>query len=1184
MRFVFGGYTLDTERYELRWAGQVVALEPRAFRVLVHLLQHAGRAVSKQALVQACWPGPPSEAISQEYALRNCLMKIRQAVGDTATQQAMIETVRGYGYRVTAAVTVLPPEALAADTVPQDQVNSLITPAPRAPFQDLPGRRQLTVLCCALVDGLSWAQRDPEDMRMLLHAFYTACEEVIRRFDGYIAQYDSVGLLVYFGYPLADEAAAPRAVRAGLMLVEALRRLKVWEAVDKHIRLAVRLGIHTGLVVIDALGTGRREDPVALGDTPQVAARLQEQAAPNTVVISDATWRLVQGSFTGHALEPQALSGMAVPVQAYQVLGTTGAQSRLDEVPPRGLTPLVGREAELALLRARWTQARDGLGQVVVLSGEPGIGKSRLVQAFYEHLGAEPHVRVEWRCAADAQQSPFQPVIAHVNRLLRWCPEATPEATLRTLEATLAPYGLALPEVVPLLAALLSLPLPAHYPPLTLTPHRQRQKTLETLLAWLLAETTRQPVLFIVEDLHWIDPSTLEFLTLLLDQGATARLLTLLTCRPEFEVPWSFRAHCTPLTVSRLAQTQVPEMIGRVAGGNALSPEVVAQIAAQTDGVPLFIEELTKMVLESALLPEREDRDALPAPLPLAIPATLHDSLMARLDRLGPIKAVAQLGATIGRTFDYDLLQAVAILDEAALQQGLRQLVETGLVYQRGLLPQATYTFKHALIQDAAYASMLHSTRQQVHQEIARVLETQLPETAETQPELVAHHYTEANLPDHAIIYWQRAGQRAITRFAYAEAVAHLTKALGILATLSDASNRNQCELDVQLALGQALIFIRGQADAEVGQAYDRARVLCLQMGDARQLFRILYGLAHFHTVRAELQTARALSEDLLHLAQRIDEPIYLHGAHWVMGAMGLLGGEFALAREHWEQSFALYDPQQHQDNVFLFGFDLGIFSLCWLSHALWYLGYPEQALSVGQQALDLAAALSHASSRAVALDYVAMLHQFRCDKHAVHEHTGAAISLCSEHGLAYYLAWARLMQGWSLNLPGQGEAGIDPMRDGLDALRATGGRLRLPYYLALMAESYGQAGQIEAGLSLLDEALALVEKTGERWQVAELYRLKGDLLLQQDVPDVSQAEGYFHQALDLARHQQAKALELRTAIRLGCLWHQQGKCHEAREMLTDITRWFTEGLNMVDLQEAKGLLDELSAEIRSSS
>ena len=423
MRFVFGDCDLDTERYELRRAGQVVALEPRAFRVLAYLLRHAGRAVAKQALVQACWPGTSSETISQEYALRNCLMKIRQAVGDAGTPQAVIETVRGYGYRVTAAVTVLPPEALAADTVPPDHASGPLSPAPSVRSHSLPGRRQLTVLRCALVEEPAWVRLDPEDVQRVLQAFYTACEAVIQRFDGYIAQYDSTGLLVYFGYPAADEAAAPRAVRAGLMLVEALGRLTVRGAVDTPMWLAVRLGIHTGLVVVDIAGVGGRQNPVALGDTPQMAARLQARAAPNTVVVSAATWRLVQGYFTGYALEPQALSGVDVPVQAYQVLGASGAQSRLDVGVPRGLTPLVGREAELALLQARWAQARDGLGQVVVLSGEPGIGKSRLVQVLHEHLTAEPHVRLEWRCAPDAQQSPLQPVIAHLHRRLRWHPE-----------------------------------------------------------------------------------------------------------------------------------------------------------------------------------------------------------------------------------------------------------------------------------------------------------------------------------------------------------------------------------------------------------------------------------------------------------------------------------------------------------------------------------------------------------------------------------------------------------------------------------------------------------------------------------------------------------------------------------------------------------------------------------------
>ena len=569
-----------------------------------------------------------------------------------------------------APVSVLPlPQVAPQPSTPAD------SPPHDAPSPTLSGtseaeRRQLTVLFCDVVDSTTLArQLDPEDYREVVRAYQATCGAVIQRFDGYIAQYLGDGLLVYFGYPQAHEDDAQRAVRAGLEMLDALAPLQARLAADKGIRLAVRLGIHTGLVVVGAMGAGGRQEQLALGDTPNVAARLQSLAAPDTVVVSDATWRLVQGYFACDDLGPQTLKGVETPVQVYRVLGTSGAQSRLDVVSPRGLTPLVGREAEVALLRERWVQARDGLGQVVLLSGEAGIGKSRLVQVLHEHVTAEPHTRLEWRCSPYAQQSPLHPVIAHLHRLLRWRPDDTPAEKLGVLEETLAASGLALPEVVPLIATLLSLPLPERYPLLTLTPQRQRQKTLDALLAWLLTEATRQPVLLTVEDLHWIDPSTLEFLTLLIDQGPTARLLTLLTCRPEFLSPWGFRAHLTPLTLSRLPRPQATQMTVWATGGKALPSEVVEQIVAKTDGVPLFVEELTKMVLESGLLREGEERYELTGPLPLlAIPATLHDSLMARLDRLATVKGLAQLGATLGREFSYELLQAVSPWDEATLQ------------------------------------------------------------------------------------------------------------------------------------------------------------------------------------------------------------------------------------------------------------------------------------------------------------------------------------------------------------------------------------------------------------------------------------------------------------------------------------------------------------------------------------
>ena len=582
-------------------------------------------------------------------------------------------------------------------------------------------RRQLTVLFCDLVDSTVLAgQLDPEDLREVIRAYQAACATVIERLDGHIAQYLGDGLLVYFGYPQAHEDDAQRAVRAGLGMVAAVQALNAQFAARQGVRVAVRIGIHTGLVVVGDMGGGSRQEQLALGDTPNLAARLQGLAAPDTVVLSAATLRLVQGYFTYQDLGPQLLKGVAAPVHVYRMLGESGVQSRLEAVVPSRLTPLVGREEEVALLQQRWTQATEGQGQVVLLSGEAGIGKSRLVQVLKDHVTNEPHARIEWRGSSYHQQSALYPVIVHLHRLLQWREGETPEDKLRKLETTLAASGLVLPEVVPLLAALLSLPLPAHYPSLTLTPQRQRQKTLEALLTWLSAEARRQPVLVIVEDLHWIDPSTLELLSLLIDQGASARLCLVLTTRPEFRPPWAMVAHLTTLTLRRFAPAQVTRLATHVAGDKALPPTVLEEVVRKTDGVPLFVEELTKVVLESGLLQEREDRYELTGPLPpLAIPATLHDALMARLDRLAAAKLVAQLGAVIGRTFAYALVQAVAPLDAVTLQGALAQLVDAELIAQRGMPPQATYMFKHALIQDAAYQSLLRSTRQQYHQRIA---------------------------------------------------------------------------------------------------------------------------------------------------------------------------------------------------------------------------------------------------------------------------------------------------------------------------------------------------------------------------------------------------------------------------------------------------------------------------------
>ena len=545
------------------------------------------------------------------------------------------------------------PPTRQRETQPDTPADSVTWSGPLAAGREAPEaeRRQLTVLFCDLVDSTALAsQLDPEDLHEMVRLYQEICAAVIQRFEGHIAQYLGDGLLVYFGYPQAHEDDAQRAVRAGLGIVEALERLNARLDQERSVRLAVRLGIHTGLVVVGAIGTGGRSEQLALGETPNLAARLQGLAAPDTVVISVTTQRLVQGLFVCRDLGSQTLKGIPAPVPVYHVLGESASQSRLEVAGPTGLTPLVGREPEVALLQERWAQARDGHGQVVLLSGEGGIGKSRLVQMLKVQVADEPHVRWECRCSPYYRHSALYPVIDLFQRILRFQEDEAPDARLRKLEDTLAPYNVPLSEVVPLFASLLSVPLGDHYAPLTLSPERQKQQTLEAVLALLLALAAQRPVLFIVEDLHWIDPSTLELLSLVIDQGPTARLLTVLAFRPEFHPPWTSRAHMTQLTLARLPRSQAEVMVTRVAGGKALPAEVHQQVVARTDGVPLFVEELTRMVLESGLLQEREDHYELSGPLPpLAIPTTLHDSLMARLDRLAAVKEVAQLGATLGR-------------------------------------------------------------------------------------------------------------------------------------------------------------------------------------------------------------------------------------------------------------------------------------------------------------------------------------------------------------------------------------------------------------------------------------------------------------------------------------------------------------------------------------------------------
>jgi predicted ATPase len=928
------------------------------------------------------------------------------------------------------------------------------------------------------------------------------------------------------------------------------------------------------------MGGGGRQEQLALGEVPNIASRIQGLAEPNTIAVSEATYRLIQGYFACEDLGAQTLRGVAAPLHVYRVLQDSGATSRLDVAQPRGLTPLVGREQEVGWLIERWEHVKAGHGHVVLLTGDAGIGKSRLVQMLKEHVANEPHIRWECRSAEYAQNTALYPLTDLFQRTLQWQPDETPDEKLGKLEQALSQYRLPVEDTVPLFAPLLSLPVPEHrYPLRNVSPQRQRQKTLETLVALLLELAKRQPVLFILEDLHWTDPTTLELLGLLLDQTPTASMLVLLTCRPYFQPTWHHRSYVSEITVNRLPHAQVEQIVTGVTDRKTLPQEVLAQIVAKTDGVPLFVEEMTKALLESGQLTARDGHYELVGSFStFAIPATLHDSLMARLDRLVTAKAVAQYAAVIGRQFAYELLQAASQVDEAMLQHELGRLVETEIVYHRGVPPQATYTFKHALIQDAAYQSLLKSTRQQYHQRIAQALEAQFPETVATQPELLAHHYTEAGLTEQAIPYWQQAGQRAIQRSANVEAIAHLRQGIELLTTLPETPARVQSELTLQTTLGPALMATRGYAAPEVAATYHRARELCQQAGDTSELFPVLWGLRLLYLGRAEHEAAREMAEQCLSLARRLDDPALLLKAHQALGVSWFYLGQLSQAHAHLEQGMRFYDPHQHHALAFRYGnVDPGVVCLAAAGWTLWLLGYPEQALARANEALTLAQHLEHPSTLVRGLYYTTFLHQLRREWQVVSERAATALTVATAQQNALALTLGPVMRGWALAMQGQGAEGLTQLRQGLDAYRATGTAFQRPYFLSMLAEVHRSLGQPEAGLTALSEALTLVETTGERYYEAELHRLKGELLLPQAAPEVSHAEACFQRALDVARRQEAKALELRAATSLARMWQQQGKRAEAHALLAPVYGWFTEGFDTADLQEAKALLDALA-------
>jgi len=1059
---------------------------------------------------------------------------------------------------------------------PQESVSA---PAEAAPFESPPlpsskegERRQLTVMFCDLVGSTELSETlDPEDLLEILAAYQKAAGGVVERYEGHVAQYLGDGLMVYFGWPVAHEEDASRAVRASLEIV------KIIKDVESPTTLRVRIGIATGPVVVGATGEGDASIPkAAVGETPNVAARLQKLAGPGEIVISPTTHRLTGNVFEYDDLGLQTLKGIAEPLRAWRIVGESVTDDRFGGKIESARTPLVGRDTELTLLLERWDRAKDGEGQVVLFSGEPGIGKSRITQALREELSREPHTRLRYQCSAYYSNTAFYPICNQLEHAAGFTRNDTPDSRLDKLEILLARSSEKVEDIAPLFAALLSLPMD-RYAPLELNPEQRKRNTIDALAEQVTAFSSDNPVLMIFEDVHWIDPTTLELLNILVDRIQEERVLAVITCRPEFEPPWHKLNHVSIHSLNRLSRRQGAQIVADLMGGTALPNGLVDQIIAKTDGVPLFVEELTKTIIESGIVDRADEFSG--AESNLTIPVTLQDSLMARLDRLESGKKVAQVGACIGREFSYELVQAAASIADDELKASLQALVEAELVYQRGALPQVTYTFKHALIQDTAYQSLLKTTRQRVHARIAEVLDLEFHEMVERQPELLALHYTGAGIPDQAITYWQKAGERDLHRSANREAVEHFRKGLALIPDLPDESERIRRELVLQASLGPALIALKGYGAPETAACYDRAQELLDWVGDSAELFRILYGNWVTKLTWAEFATAQELAEQFLSRAIDSGNTGEILTGHRIVGFSRSCRGQFAAARNDFEKLLALYQPKQHSPLAYLYGQDPKAAGASMLGWNLWHLGYPDQAVRVSEAAVAYARDLKHANTRGYAEIFgAARVQLFRRDREGVDLYADSMLGFYEEHQLVFWLGFVKTLQGWSLIEQQQHEEAINVIQEGLRAHEEMGTAMFKPHTFAILAQAYAGCGRIDDSLQLLNDGMSIAERTSESWIRAELHRLKGEMVLRRnsDSYTAEAAESCFEQSIAIARSQGAKSWELRATTSLAQLWEEQGKRAEAYELLFEIYDWFTEGFDSKDLQDAKSLLDEL--------
>jgi class 3 adenylate cyclase len=1066
--------------------------------------------------------------------------------------------------KVLAAIAELDDETKTAS-------RSVVAPA-STPHRSEAERRQLTLMFVDLVGSTELSQRlDPEEMRGIIRAYQSTVSAEITRYEGRVAKLMGDGVLAYFGWPRAHEDDAERAARAGLAATAATATL----ATPQGNPLAARVGIATGLVVVgDLIGEGSAQEEAVVGETPNLAARLQTLAEPNTVVIADGTQRLIAGLFDMVDLGLRDLRGFATPVRAWRIAGEAGAEGRFDAL--HGVaTPLVGRTEELELLLQRWQQARVGKGQAVLLSGEPGIGKSRLIAALEERMGAEPHARLRYFCSPYYMNSALRPIIKQLERAAGLRRDDDTNTKLDKLEVLLRRAVSDFSEAAPLLAELLSIDAADRYARVNLGAQARKARTLGVLTQLFKGLAARQPVIVLVEDAHWIDPTTSEWLDMVIDGLQDLSALLIISFRPEFQPRWTQFPHVTALSLGRLGRDEGGAIADRIAGGKALPPEVKNQILAKTEGVPLFVEELTKTVMESGLLIDAGDHYALSGPLPpFAIPSTLQDSLMARLDRLDLVKEVAQTGACIGRVFHHRLLAAVTGSDNSQLESALQKLEKSELVFRRGTPPEASYTFKHALIQDTAYQSLLKSRRQHIHAKLASTLESQFPEIAEAEPETLAHHFTAAGLTEQAVAYWLKAGQQAQKRSANLEVVAHLGKGLELIASLPVSEDLLRQEIRLQTTMGVTMMAAKGWGAPEVLQACTRARVLCEKLGDKDQLFVALCGEASYHMISGNLRAADELGRRCLELARGSGDRSLLLEAHHRQWATKFYMGDYAAADRHTDHGIATYDPDRDHALTYIFtGHDPGVCCRTFSARILWLRGYPDQAIDRCREAIALAERVSHPLTRVMAEQTLSYIHLLRREPDEGHRCLDKWMALSKEFGLQLSTFEGGFQFGWALAEEGHTTEGITEMREALAAITATGAGVGLQNYLCVLARACGEH-EIDEGLGLLERALAIAE-SGAKYQMPELLRAKGELLLRLNPRDDT-AEDLLQQAVAMARDEGTKSLELRAALSLARLYWAQDRYEEAREVLSPVYAWFTEGFDTRDLVDAKELLDRL--------